>query len=214
MVMDESDREDFEKEADAGWSYYDTMDGFALYRNEHYVPMGFTYDYYITEETYEAVNKNSRSLVLMRALVLSEEDAERYGQYLTEASDAVLEGLNYARYAEDCADRRATAASSFTMTNNGFRAEIGLDKENLVFFSVPYDDGFTAYVNGEEAEILCVDEGLMAVLCPAGENRIDFVYEADGLALSRKVSLAGVALFVLYVGYILLLNKKRAVPKH
>jgi uncharacterized membrane protein YfhO len=59
-----------------------------------------------------------------------------------------------------------------------------------------------------------VDEGLMAVLCPAGENRIDFVYEADGLALSRKISLAGLAIFVLYVGCGLLFEKKRAVPKH
>ena len=46
-----------------------------------------------------------------------------------------------------------------------------------MFFSVPYDDGFTAYVNGQEADIVEVDEGLMAVLCPAGENSIDFVYQ-------------------------------------
>jgi hypothetical protein len=214
MILDESDRADFEQEADEGWTYYDTLDGFALYRNDNYVPMGFTYEYYTTEQTYESVTKTSRSLLLMRALVLSEEDAATYGRYLTEATDEVLEGLNYARYVEDCADRRATAASSFVMTNNGFQAQITLEKENLVFFSVPYDDGFTAYVNGEEAEIVCVDEGLMAVLCPAGENRIDFVYEADGLALSRKISLAGLALFVLYVGGGLLLKKKRAVPKH
>jgi hypothetical protein len=214
MILDESDRADFEKEADDGWTYYDTLDGFALYRNDNYVPMGFTYEYYTTEQTYEAVTKSSRSLLLMRALVLSEEDAETYGQYLSEATDEVLEGLNYTRYVEDCAARRAAAADSFTMTNNGFQAEITLEKENLVFFSVPYDDGFTAYVNGEEAEIVCVDEGLMAVLCPAGENRIDFVYEADGLELSRKISLAGLALFALYVGAILRSKKKRTTSRH
>ena len=49
------------------------------------------------------------------------------------------------------------------MTNSGFHAEITLKKDNLVFFSVPYDDGFTAYVNGEETDIIRVDEGLMAV---------------------------------------------------
>jgi uncharacterized membrane protein YfhO len=69
-------------------------------------------------------------------------------------------------------------------------------------------------VNGEEAEIVCVDEGLMAVLCPAGENRIDFVYEADGLALSRKVSLAGLAVFVLYLGWIALFARRRTAPRH
>ena len=60
------------------------------------------------------------------------------------------------------------------MTNSGFHAEITLDTANLVFFSVPYDDGFTATVNGREADILRVDEGLMAVLCPAGTVTIDY----------------------------------------
>ena len=53
-----------------------------LYENENYVPMGFTYDYYITEESYETTIKNTRANLLMRALVLSEEDAEAYGKYL------------------------------------------------------------------------------------------------------------------------------------
>ena len=56
------------------------------------------------------------------------------------------------------------------MTNSGFHAEITLKKDNLVFFSVPYDDGFTAYVNGKETEVIRVDEGLMAVLAPAGRT--------------------------------------------
>ena len=78
------------------------------------------------------------------------------------------------------------------MTNSGFHAEITLKKDDLVFFSVPYDDGFTAYVNGKETEVIRVDEGLMAVLAPAGENTIDFVYQADGYSLASK-GLAGSA---------------------
>ena len=32
-----------------------------LYKNKNYVPMGFTYDYYVTEETYGQANKNFRA---------------------------------------------------------------------------------------------------------------------------------------------------------
>ena len=95
------------------------------------------------------------------------------------------------------------------MTNSGFHAEITLKKDNLVFFSVPYDDGFTAYVNGKETEVIRVDEGLMAVLAPAGENTIDFVYQADGYSLASKVSLAALTVFVLYAGYFVRKKKKR-----
>ena len=208
LITTPEKQEDFLAAADDGWSYYDTKDGFMLYENENYVPMGFTYDYYITEESYETTVKNTRANLLMRALVLSEEDAEAYGKYLEKLPDAKLDDLWYDTYVSDCADRRASACSSFRMTNSGFHAEITLKKDDLVFFSVPYDDGFTAYVNGKEADIVRVDEGLMAVLAPAGENTIDFVYQADGYSLASKVSLAALAAFALYAGYFVWKKKK------
>lgn len=208
LITTPEKQEDFLAAADDGWSYYDTKDGFMLYENENYVPMGFTYDYYITEESYETTVKNTRANLLMRALVLSEEDAETYGKYLEKLPEAKLDDLWYDTYVSDCADRRASACSSFRMTNSGFHAEITLKKDDLVFFSVPYDDGFTACVNGKEADIVRVDEGLMAVLAPAGENTIDFVYQADGYPLASKVSLAALAAFALYAGYFVWKKKK------
>ena len=208
LITTPEKQEDFLAAADDGWSYYDTKDGFMLYENENYIPMGFTYDYYITEESYETTVKTTRANLLMRALVLSEEDAETYGKYLEKLPEAKLDDLWYDTYVSDCADRRASACSSFQMTNSGFHAEITLKKDDLVFFSVPYDDGFTDCVNGKEADIVRVDEGLMAVLAPAGENTIDFVYQADGYSLASKVSLAALAAFVLYAGYFVWKKKK------
>ena len=191
----------FEAEADDGWIFDSAKDGFVLYRNKNYVPMGFCYDYYLTESEYEAAAKPSRANLLMRALVLTDEDAGTYGKYLTPLPEEKQYDLDYDAYVSDCSDRRAGAAEVFQMTNSGFHARITLEKENLVFFSVPYDDGFTAYVNGSETDILRVDEGLMAVLCPAGENDIDFVYQPDGLRLSRPLTLGGIAVWLVYTAY-------------
>ena len=192
---------DFENEADDGWEYAFAKDGYAVYRNTNYVPMGFAYDYYLTQTEYEETAKATRANLLMRALVLTDEDAAVYGKYLTHLPEGRREELYYESYVQDCRERRATAASVFQMNNSGFHAEITLEKENLVFFSVPYDDGFTAYVNGQEADIVEVDEGLMAVLCPAGENSIDFVYQPDGIRLSRALTLGGIVVWLAYTAY-------------
>ena len=201
LITTPEKRESFEDEADAGWTYLADVDGYTLYHNDNYVPMGFTYDYYVTDATYQTSIKTLRSNLLMRALVLEDEDVKAYGQYLTELPDAMLEELYYDSYTQDCADRRAHSCSVFQMNNAGFHAEITLDKTNLVFFSVPYDDGFTAYVNGEKTDILQVDEGLMAVLCPAGASSIDFVYQAAGLSASRVVTAVAIPVWVVYVAY-------------
>jgi len=192
---------DFENEADDGWEYAFAKDGYAVYRNTNYVPMGFAYDYYLTQTEYEEIAKATRANLLMRALVLTDEDAAVYGKYLTHLPEGRREELYYESYVQDCRERRATAASVFQMNNSGFHAEITLEKENLVFFSVPYDDGFTAYINGQEADIVEVDEGLMAVLCPAGENSIDFVYQPDGIRLSRALTLGGIVVWLAYTAY-------------
>ena len=201
LITTPEQRESFEDEADAGWTYLADVDGYTLYHNDNYVPMGFTYDYYVTEATYQTSIKTLRSNLLMRALVLTDEDVAQYGKYLTELSEDMLNDLHYDSYTQDCADRRAHSCSVFQMNNAGFHAEITLDKANLVFFSVPYDDGFTAYVNGEKTDILQVDEGLMAVLCPAGASSIDFVYQAAGLSASRMVTAVAIPVWVVYVAY-------------
>ena len=201
LITTPEKRESFEDEADEGWTYLADVDGYTLYHNDNYVPMGFTYDYYVTEATYEASIKTLRSNLLLRALVLEDEDVEKYSSYLTELPDALLDDLHYDSYTQDCADRRAHSCSVFQMNNAGFHAEITLEKPNLVFFSVPYDEGFTAYVNGEKADILRVDEGLMAVLCPAGASSIDFVYQAAGLSASRVVTAVAIPVWVVYVAY-------------
>ena len=201
LITTPEKRESFEDEADEGWTYLADVDGYTLYHNDNYVPMGFTYDYYVTEATYETSIKTLRSNLLLRALVLEDEDVEKYSSYLTELPDAMLNDLHYDSYTQDCADRRAHSCSVFQMNNAGFHAEITMDKPNLVFFSVPYDDGFTAYVNGEKTGILRVDEGLMAVLCQPGASSIDFVYQADGLSASRVVTAVAIPVWVVYVAY-------------
>lgn len=210
LITTPEQRSSFEAEADEGWTYAGDQDGYSLYRNENYVPMGFTYDYFITEDTYESSIKSLRSNLLLRTLVLTDEDAARYGQYLTELPESQLDDLYYDTYVQDCADRRAHSCSVFQMNNAGFHAEIALEKENLVFFSVPYDDGFTAYVNGMQTDILKVNEGLMAVLCPAGTDSIDFVYQAAGLSASRVVTAAAIPVWLVYTGYFVWRRRRRA----
>jgi hypothetical protein len=96
-----------------------------------------------------------------------------------------------------------------TYDSYGFTAEITADSDNLVFFSVPYEDGWSAKVNGETADIEIVDTGFMAVPVTAGENTIEFSYETPGLKAGALISLAGVLIFAAYMTGGYLLRKKK-----
>ena len=92
----------------------------------------------------ESVKAESRANVLVKAIGLDDEQIRRYEGILQKLPAAEMENRTYEDYTADCAQRRQSTCSQFTADKNGFTAHITLASENLVFFSVPYDDGFTA----------------------------------------------------------------------
>lgn len=197
---------DWEKQALPGWTKYAETDAYLIYENENWVPMGFTYDYYVTADQLERVGEEERAQILCRALLLDEDQISAFGSLLRPLPDEELTRRSEEAYAADCAARREATVAEFTATRTGFTAKTAYDTDALVFFSVPYDDGFTAAVNGEPAAIEKVDNGMMAVYVPAGENEVEFTYHTPGLKVSAIVSVAGLAAYGIY----LLILRKRA----
>lgn len=192
------------------------VNGYDIYENQCYIPYGFTYDYYMTEEQCSYYGNDNRHLMLLKAILLTDEQAAKYSFVLKNiAEDYIIGGeggldgeFNFERkdvdftsegYTRDCAERRAHSAYSFVRDNRGFTASVSLEKDNLVFFSVPYEEGWSATVNGEEVEIEKVNGGFMAVLVPAGASTIRFDYTTPGLCWGVMISLGGVALLLIYV---------------
>lgn len=198
--------EDWNGENLTGWTLCGETDAYQIYHNDNWVPMGFTYEYYVTPEQLETVPQEERAQILMRALLLEEDQIETYAGLLEPLPEEELVRRDAETYAADCADRRASAVTSFTATDTGFTARTNYADQELVFFSVPWDAGFTATVNGVPAVVEKVDNGLMAILVPEGEAEIQCTYHTPGLGLSAGISLAGVAV---YGVYILLLYRRR-----
>ena len=174
---------DWEKQALPGWTKYAETDAYLIYENENWVPMGFTYDHYVTEETYDATPEDRRELLMLKGIVLTEQQIEEWGDMLTELpADQV--SYTTAAYEADCADRAALTCDTFQYTNTGFTATISTSRDVPVFFSIPYESGWSAYVNGEEVDIEQVNVGFMAIRVNAGTDvQIEFVYETPGLLL-------------------------------
>lgn len=172
-------------------------DHFEVYENTEYVPMGFSYDTYITEEQLGKISEKKKSNALMHSVLLTEEQAEKYSNILenAEISDSMLTKKTYL---SDCEKRRNSSCSEFSTSTNGFTARIKTDRKSLVFFSVPFDKGFTAYVNGVKTDIEKVDNGFMAVVVPEGESDIKFSYVTYGLETGIKISAAAFLIILVY----------------
>ena len=73
-----------------GFEYVDTQNGFNIYENKYYVPMGFTYDYYCLDSDIQKASEVDKTSMLMKALVLTPEQAAKYNNILSYYSFKVL----------------------------------------------------------------------------------------------------------------------------
>lgn len=163
-------------------------EGYIVYENPFYVPMGFTYDYYMNESLIDSLNaqtpKPDIPLLLLSRLAVKSEDEACVSKYLKKKEDLINEKLDSVAY-----ERKLDACSSFVGNTSGFKATIDNPRDNYVFFSVPYDKGFTAFVDNNKTDIMEVNMGLSAVLVPKGKHQIEFSYMPRGLKMGAVVSL-------------------------
>ena len=189
----------------SGYKYIKTQDGYYVYENENYIPYGFSYDYYMTKDFCDSYDDEAKARMMLKAVLLDSEQIEKYGDILKNIEDARENTDGITLYTDDEAMSQdskrlaQTSASSFKYDNNGFTAKVSRDKDSLVFFSVPYDKGWSATVNGNKAEIEKVNVGFMAVKVNEGESTIRFDYTTPGLYLGIKISAGAVILFLIYL---------------
>ncbi|MBR0466114.1 MAG: YfhO family protein [Clostridia bacterium] len=221
-----------------GYKYIKDENNFAIYENQNYIGYGFSPDYYMTEEFLENYSGSQKTRLMLKAVLLTKKQAKKYSSLLgdleevatNEAEKAYLlasgqetetvteqegreNGINMSltneQMAIDAQRLNKTSATSFKTDKNGFTATVKREKESLVVFTVPYDEGFTAYINGKKAPIEKVDVGFMAVLVPKGESTIRFSYETPGLKKGIYITISSFTILLLYVIIMWVIDTKR-----
>lgn len=182
-----------------GFKFLEGNEKFEVFENEYYIPMGFGYDTYISKETADSKVKGTREKFLIDSLILSDEQIEKYSDIMEESPKAKYAMLSKDDYAEACLQKQQNCSKSFRFDSNGFESLIDLDKPQLVFFSVPYSDGWSAEVNGRAVDVEKVSCGFMAVRAEEGENTIVFHYETPGLKVGWIMTISGAVLLAIYL---------------
>lgn len=199
-----------EKEMQATWldsenvpTGYEKMGektGFSIYENANALRMGTVFSSFMLRSEYEKLTAEEKDLLLVYALVIEDE------AFKTVLSNETLTCLtaeefqkgypeNKQNFEAQCRVLNRTAADTFFYDDKVLTFSYTGTQGGMVFLSVPYSRGFTAYADGKEMELYMVDGGLMAVLVPAGTRTIELVYQEPGLSAGIVCSIIGVLLF-------------------
>lgn len=209
-----------------GWKLYKMSNGYDIYINENYIPMGFTFPDYITEEEFKRVNQYNRTEAILNAMVLTRAQMKKYADitgyddqdyaqlygddsdaFESKADDFIYGKMAYRRICETLAQN---SCSSFAYTKDGFKAEFeNTGKDKLLFFSIPYSTGFCATVNGKQTDVERVSYGFTAVRVPGGKSEIVFTYHIPGFSAGVVISLCSLVAYVVYMTLVIVARKKK-----
>ncbi|MBQ4346619.1 MAG: YfhO family protein, partial [Oscillospiraceae bacterium] len=132
-----------------------------------------------------SLGKFENEYVTVRAVIHQDFTCESFGVFgirekvLTDAAAALP--ADDLHYEQGC----------YTVTTKG-------ESVATLVLAIPYDEGFTAEVNGKPAEVFRVNTCETAVLVPVGEAVVELRFFPPGLKAALVLSGAGLMLFVLY----------------
>lgn len=186
------------------FEYQETQGNYKIYLNTAYVPMGCSYDYYVNSADFENSSVSNRDNLLVKAVYLTDEQIEKYSDIISEIPVENLSNYGYDNFVKDAQSLAQTTITDFTAISNGFTAKSNFETDRLVVFSVPYETGWTATVNGEPVDVEKVNNGLMAIKVSAGECDIEFSYFTPGLKYGIIATICSALILIIYY----IVNKK------
>lgn len=175
-----------------GFVFDHDENGVAVYRNPNALPMGFLQTV-CTGAHHQRMDSSTVPVVMLAAVTLSDDDLAAYqGRMQT------LDVYNIPDWQESVARLKWNACDGFDTTANSFIAHINAKEAGMLVFTIPFDKGFSATVDGQKAEIVNCDVAFMGVWVEPGEHEIVFTYRTRGLTLGLLMSLAAALMLTVY----------------
>ncbi|WP_406544306.1 YfhO family protein [Pseudobutyrivibrio sp.] len=172
---------------------YDSADKTYYLMETDALPIGFTVNNYITKSELASIPVEQRAIVLMQAAVVDDN-----------CPSSLLSGLNHisineleldGSFSDLINSHELDSISNFIKDGNGFSCNTNFKEDTFIYFSVPYDEGFTATINDQSAPIIN-SGGMTLIKVPSGENSIVFTYVTPGFNASLYLSIFSWIVFI------------------
>ena len=179
---------------------YDSVAQFGdvkVLKNSYFVPLGSAFGNYIPFSRFSKLSNNQKDFALLRAVVAEEPIADEFKKFKEYTLNDTILNLTFAEI-----ESRVNALKKDTLqishfSNNHITGTITLKEPKLLFFSIPYDKGWNATVDGQKATTVLCNLGFTGIFLKEGEHKVQMDFELPHVGLSLGLSGAGILIFIL-----------------
>ncbi|MBO4339169.1 MAG: YfhO family protein [Clostridia bacterium] len=106
-------------------------------------------------------------------------------------------GLNIDNFIEGYEILNENSLKDIDFKETDVKGKVNMKKDGIMFTSIPYDEGWTVYVDGKKTEYFAISDAFLAFDISNGEHTVEFKFMPKGLLVGVGVS--AVTLFILLI---------------
>jgi uncharacterized membrane protein YfhO len=167
-------------------------------RNKYFLPLGFTYDKVISYGDFKKLSILEKDMVLLKAFVIEngEKDIQDFDVLDT---NNMKKDYTIKEYGGDV-DRLRRETMILTEHNqNSIKGTIQVSEKKLLFFSIPYDEGWTITIDGKKLKPKLINIGFMGVIISPGNHKVELSFRPPFLVSGTLIMILSFIFYMLFI---------------
>jgi uncharacterized membrane protein YfhO len=168
-----------------------------VFRNNYFLPLGFTYDHFITRSEFDKLSFDQKDLTMLKSFFINDDEQKTYSGFTKfNLSDTLpIENFSWDYCRKSVNELKKDTFNIIEKGQDFFNGTISLEKRKVVFLSIPYDKGWKALVDNKEQELKIVDAGMSGLILDKGQHTIELKFTPRFLKTGLVISLASLLLY-------------------
>ncbi len=180
-----------------------------VYKNKFALPFGFTYNKGISEDEFKKLSPTQKDFCLLRACVIGKEDKTNFPslkQFNTADTTVPLNFDNYLAFVNELKKDNFTISK---FSENNIKGSVTVNDSKILFFSIPFDEGWSVKLNGVDAKLYRVNAGLTGLLISKGKNDVELSFEPRLRSKGKLISSVSLVILFGLLGFTFFMRRKK-----
>jgi len=161
-----------------GYKKVHQIENILICENPFFLPLGFAYDKVIPYSDFTRMNRLQKERLLNMACVVENKNLNDFEGFARFDTTQIPDDYSVAVHDSITRERRE---SVMEITDERFhfgqmKGRIALDRQKVLFFSIPYDRGWKLELDGKRVPLYLMNVGFMGAIIPEGDHELELYY--------------------------------------
>ncbi|MFQ6611385.1 MAG: YfhO family protein, partial [Fidelibacterota bacterium] len=167
-----------------------------VYINPYYVPIGATYDQWINESELDGKRTFEIEAGLIKYCVIDDSDSANFNIFTKKSSPLFEDNYQLNDFTTDIGLLKKDTLTISLFSPNRIEGNILLEKPKILFFSIPFDDGWTLLVDNIEYPFYRINFGFIGTPLRQGFHTIQIKYFPPHFKIGIALSIIALLIFI------------------